>query len=64
MNFFEKDKGVKFTFELEDGQPLQLIYLLQANSLREKWLNEVKTYLNESNTYLNLKISNKVKFNN
>jgi hypothetical protein len=59
MNFFEKDKGVKFTFELEDGQPLQLIYLLQANSLREKWLNEVKTYLNESNTYLNLKISNK-----
>ena len=59
MNFFEKDKGVKFTFELENGEPLQLIYLLQANSLREKWLNEVKTYSNESGTYLNLKISNK-----
>jgi hypothetical protein len=59
MNFFEKDKGVKFTFELEDGQSLQLIYLLQANSLREKWTNEVKTYMNESDTYLNLKISNK-----
>lgn len=59
MNFFEKDKGVKFTFELENGQPIQLIYLLQPNSLREKWTNEVKTYLKEDNTYLNLKISNK-----
>lgn len=59
MDFFEKQKGARFTFELENGESLQLVYLLQANSLREKWLNEVRTYLKESNTYLNLKISNK-----
>lgn len=59
MDFFEKDKGVKYTFELEDGKLLQLVYWLQPNSLREKWLNEVKTYLAKDNTYLNLKISNK-----
>lgn len=59
MNFFEKDKGVKFTFELETGQSIELIYLLQPNSLREKWINEVTTYSKQDNTYLNLKISNK-----
>jgi len=59
MEFFEKDKTVRFTFELENGEALQLTYLLQPNSLREKWLNEVKTYLNKDGTFLNLKISNK-----
>jgi hypothetical protein len=59
VEFFEKDKHVKFIFELQNGQPLQLTYYLQPNSLREKWLNEVKTYLNRSNASLNLKISNK-----
>lgn len=59
MNFFEKDKGVRFTFELENGELLKLTYLLQPNSLREKWLNEVKTYRKQGNTTLNLKISNK-----
>ena len=59
MNFFEKNKGVRFTFELENGQSLQLEYCLQPNSLREKWISEVKSYLKEPNTYLNLKISNK-----
>lgn len=59
MDFFEKDKIVKYTFELEDSQLLQLVYWLQPNSLREKWINEVKTYLKKDNTYLNLKISNK-----
>jgi hypothetical protein len=56
---FEKNKGVRFTFELENGQSLQLEYCLQPNSLREKWINEVKSYSKEPNTYLNLKISNK-----
>jgi hypothetical protein len=59
VNFFEKNKGVRFTFELENGQSLQLEYCLQPNSLREKWISEVKSYLKEPNTYLNLKISNK-----
>jgi len=59
MNFFGKDKLVRFTFELENGELLPLTYLLQPNSLREKWLNEVQTYLNEDGTYLNLKIANK-----
>lgn len=59
MEFFEKDKHAKFIFELENGQSLQLTYYLQPNSLREKWLNEVKTYLNRDNASLNLKISNK-----
>lgn len=58
MNFFEKNK-VRFTFELENDQPLQLEYQLQSNSLREKWINEVKSCLKKSNAYLNLKISNK-----
>jgi len=59
VNLFESNKGVEFTFELEDGKPLQLVYFLQPNSLREKWLNEVRTCLNKDNAYLNLKISNK-----
>jgi hypothetical protein len=59
VNFIEEAKGVVFTFELDDGKPLQLRYFLQQNSLREKWLNEVKTYRNKENTWLNLKISNK-----
>jgi hypothetical protein len=59
VDFFEKDKGVRFTFELENGELLKLTYLLQPNSLREKWLNEVKTYRKQGNTTLNLKISNK-----
>ena len=59
MNLFGSSKEIEFTFELEDGKPLQLLYLLQPNSLREKWLNEVRTALNKDNAYLNLKISNK-----
>lgn len=59
MDFFEKGKLVRFTFELENGKLLPLTYVLQPNTLREKWLNEVRTYLNKDNTYLNLKISNK-----
>jgi hypothetical protein len=59
VKFFEKNKGVTFTFELENGQSLELEYCLQSNSLREKWLNEVRTYLNKDHQYLNLKISNK-----
>lgn len=59
MDFFEKTKGVTFTFELENGDPLRLSYLLQPNSLREKWINEIKTYGSKDNSWLNLKISNK-----
>lgn len=59
MNFFEKTKAVTYTFELEDKTPLRLTYLLQANSLREKWINEIKTHRKKNNSSLNLKISNK-----
>lgn len=56
---FESNKGVRFIFELQDGGSLKLDYLLQPNSLRDKWINEVKTYSRTPDTYLNLKISNK-----
>jgi hypothetical protein len=59
MEFFEKDKFVRFTFKLENNQSLRLDYWLQPNSLREKWINEVRTCLNKRNKYLNLKIANK-----
>jgi len=58
MNFFEQTKGVTYTFELEDGKPLRLTYVLQPNSLREKWINEIKTR-RKKGTWLDLKISNK-----
>lgn len=59
MNFFEENKLVRFTFELQNGKNLKLTYLLQQNSLREKWWNEVITYRKQGNKELNLKISNK-----
>lgn len=59
MNFFEKTKAVTYTFELGDKKPLRLTYLLQANSLREKWINEIKTHKNKNDSWINLKISNK-----
>lgn len=59
MNFFEKKKAVRFTFELDDGEPLQLDYLLQQNSLREKWINEIKTYQSKGKMSFTLNISNK-----
>lgn len=59
MNFFEDNKFASFFFELENGESLRLNYCLQANSLREKWLNEVKTYRNQDKKWYNLKISNK-----
>lgn len=59
MDFFEGNKGVRYTFELENGESLRLTYSLQPNSLREKWINEVITYRRNRETYLNLKISNK-----
>ncbi len=59
MNFFEKKKAVRFVFELEDGNQLQLDYLLQPNSLREKWINEIKTYQTKGKTSFTLNISNK-----
>ena len=58
MDGFEKNK-VRFTFELEDGEILKLEYQLQPNSLREKWISEVRKCLKKPNSYLNLKISNK-----
>ena len=59
MIFFEKKKAVRFTFELDDGESLQLDYLLQQNSLREKWINEIRTYQNKGKTSFTLNISNK-----
>lgn len=59
MDFFEITKGATFTFELENGDPLRLSYMLQPNSLREKWINEIKTHKSKNNSWLNLKISNK-----
>lgn len=59
MNFFEEDKFVRFTFELQNKKQLKLTYSLQQNSLREKWLNEVTTYRKQGNKELNLKISNR-----
>jgi hypothetical protein len=59
MNFFEKNKLVKFTFKLDDGKFLGLTYFLQPNSLREKWINVVKSQRKLGGSYLDLKISNK-----
>ena len=59
MNLFEKKKAVGFVFKLKDGNCLELDYLLQPNSLREKWLNEIKTYQNKGKVSFNLNISNK-----
>jgi len=59
VNFSEKKKGVRFTFKLKDDNFLQLDYLLQPNSLREKWLNEIKTYQRKGKISFNLNISNK-----
>lgn len=59
MNFIEKKKAARFTFELDDGESLQLDYLLQQNSLREKWINEIKTYQIKGKTSFTLNISNK-----
>lgn len=59
MNLFEKKKAVGFVFKLKDGNYLELDYLLQPNSLREKWLNEIKTYQNKGKVSFNLNISNK-----
>ena len=59
MNFFEKKKAARFVFELEGGKQLQLDYLLQPNSLREKWINEIKTYQTKGKTSFTLNISNK-----
>jgi hypothetical protein len=56
VNFFEKKKAARFVFELEDGNQLQLDYLLQPNSLREKWINEIKTYQTKGNTSFTLNI--------
>lgn len=59
MNFVEKKKAARFVFELDDGGLLNLDYLLQQNSLREKWINEIKTYKNRGKTTYNISISNK-----
>jgi len=59
MNFLEKKKAARFTFKLNDGEYLQLDYLLQQNSLREKWINEIKTYQNKGKVSFTLNISNK-----
>jgi len=59
VNFIEKKKAARFTFELDDGESLQLDYLLQQNSLREKWINEIKTYQIKGKTSFTLNISNK-----
>jgi len=59
MNLFEKKKAVGFIFKLKDENLLELDYLLQPNSLREKWLNEIKTYQNKGKVSFNLNISNK-----
>ena len=63
MNFFIKmfqgNKNVRYTFELENGELLRLRYCLQKNSLRDKWIQEVKSYSRKRNSYPNLDISNK-----
>lgn len=59
MDFLGKNKRVRFTFELEDEKQLRLEYVLQENSLREKWIKEVKECLKKPDAFLNLKISNK-----
>lgn len=58
MNSFEKTKAVTYVFELEDEKLLRLTYLLQPNSLREKWIEEIKSY-RKNKTWLDLKITNK-----
>jgi hypothetical protein len=59
MDGFEKINIVKYTFELDNGKPLELEYYLQNNSLKKKWVREVGTHLKKSDAYLNLKLSNK-----
>lgn len=59
MNLFCQENFVNFTFTLENGKSLRLSYVLQPNSLREKWLKEVKSQQKVGGSYLNLKISNK-----
>ena len=59
MNFVEKKKAARFILELDDGEILNLDYLLQQNSLREKWINEIKTHKNKGNTAFNISLLNK-----
>ena len=59
MNFVEKKKAARFILELDDGELLNLDYLLQQNSLREKWINEIKTYKSRGKTSYTSCISNK-----
>lgn len=52
-------KNAKYTFELENGKSLELLYTLQENSLTDRWIKEVKSYSRTKNSYPNLDISNK-----
>lgn len=59
MNFVEKNKAARFVCKLSDGKLLNLDYLLQQNSLREKWINEIKTYQSRGKVSYSSCISNK-----
>lgn len=52
-------KVARFHFELRDGTPLILAYLLHNTSLRDRWIEQVNTRNAEPDTYLDLKIANK-----
>jgi hypothetical protein len=54
-----KNTYVRFYFKLRTGKELILTYSLQPNSLRDRWIQQVKTRNQEPNSYCDLKIANK-----
>jgi hypothetical protein len=55
----KEDIQVKFYFKLRTGKELILTYSLQPNSLRDRWIQQVKTRNQEPKSYCDLKIANK-----
>ena len=52
-------KFAVFYFRMEGGKILPITFDLQPNSLREKWLEQIRIKEQEENAYLDLKITNK-----
>ena len=52
-------KFAVFYFRMEGGKILPITFDLQSNSLREKWIEQIRIKEQEEDAYLNLKITNK-----
>ncbi len=52
-------KFAVFYFRMEGGKILPITFDLQPNSLREKWIEQIRIKEQEEDAYLNLKITNK-----